>query len=119
MNRKVLKGITIIATILYIIILATPCFAISTNDITGKNSTVATEKIGAAGNQIAAIIRTVGIIASVIILMILGIKYMMGSASEKAEYKKTMIPYVVGAVVLFGASALASAIYDMANTIAQ
>ena len=42
---------------------------------------------------------------------------MMGSASEKAEYKKTMIPYVVGAVILFGASAIAGAVVDLAGGI--
>ncbi|MEI3401230.1 MAG: hypothetical protein V8R51_02250 [Clostridia bacterium] len=45
--------------------------------------------------------QTVGIVLSVVILIILGIKYMMGSAEEKAEYKKTMIPYLIGAVSVF------------------
>ena len=39
------------------------------------------------GNQIITILSTVGSIASVIVLIILGLKYMMGSAEEKAEYK--------------------------------
>ena len=38
---------------------------------------------------------------------------MMGSAEEKAEYKKTMVPYLIGAIVLFAASALAGGIYNM------
>ena len=53
---------------------------------------------------------TVGIVVAVITLLILGIKYMMGSASEKAEYKKTMILYVVGITLLLGASAIVKAL---------
>ena len=42
---------------------------------------------------------------------------MMGSAEEKAEYKKTMIPYLVGAILIFAASNLASMIYGFASTV--
>lgn len=69
------------------------------------------------GNQILGIIQVVGIILSVGCLMILGIKYMMGSAEEKAEYKKTFIPYIIGAFLLFAASALAKTIYSWVSGI--
>lgn len=67
------------------------------------------------GNQIIGIITTVGVVVAVVILLVLGIKYMMGSASEKAEYKKTMIPYLVGALLIFAASMLANVVYQFAN----
>ena len=51
-------------------------------------------------------ISIVGSGVAVIALIILGIKYMMGSVEEKAEYKKTMMPYVIGALMVFGASAI-------------
>lgn len=69
------------------------------------------------GNQIITIISTVGSIASVIVLIVLGVKYMMGSAEEKAEYKKTLMPYVIGAVLVFAASAIASIIFGFAGTL--
>ena len=46
-----------------------------------------------------------------------GIKYMMGSASEKAEYKKTMIPYLVGAILIFGASAITKVVVQLGSGI--
>ena len=49
--------------------------------------------------------------------MILGIKYMTGSAEEKAEYKKTMVPYLVGAVILFGAAAIAQGVISISQGI--
>lgn len=53
-------------------------------------------------NTIVGVIRIIGSIISVIVLIVLGVKYMMGSAEERAEYKKTMTPYLIGAVLLFG-----------------
>ena len=47
--------------------------------------------------------------------MVLGIKYMVGSAEEKASYKKTMMPYIVGAILLFGATTVATAIFEFAG----
>lgn len=75
----------------------------------------AQEQVVNIGNQIIGIITTVGVVVSVVILLVLGIKYMMGSASEKAEYKKTMIPYLVGAVLIFGASAITTVVVQLAS----
>lgn len=48
------------------------------------------------------IMLTIGIFLAVIIGGIIGIKLMVSSASEKAEAKKLLVPYVVGCVVVFG-----------------
>ena len=72
----------------------------------GKGNSTDTTKISNFGATLVTILQTVGVAAAIIILLILGIKYMMGSAEEKAEYKKTMIPYLIGAALLFGASAI-------------
>lgn len=58
-------------------------------------------------------ITIVGVVISVIMVMVLGIKYMMGSLEEKAEYKKTMIPMLIGAILLFCSSTLVSIIYKL------
>ena len=44
-----------------------------------------------------------GIITAVIVGSILGIKYMIGSVEEKAEYKQTLLAYLISCVVVFGA----------------
>ena len=71
-----------------------------------------------ASQTIVGVIQVVGIIVSVAVLIALGIKYMMGSVEEKASYKKSMIPYVLGAVMLFAASALVQILYDIGMKIA-
>lgn len=69
-----------------------------------------TEKITGKANQIIGAIVTVGTVVSVITLAILGIKYMLGSVEEKAEYKKSMMPYLIGAVLLFASSTIVNII---------
>ncbi len=66
-----------------------------------------------AANRILGLLQIVGSFVAVGGLMILGIKYMTGSAEERASYKKSMIPYVIGAVLLFGAVNLTTFIYNM------
>jgi type IV secretory pathway VirB2 component (pilin) len=59
----------------------------------------------------------VGVAVSVITLVVLGIKYMVGSIEEKAEYKKSMIPYLIGAFLVFGISTVLSIIMEFTNEI--
>ena len=44
-------------------------------------------------------ISVVGVVILVITLAILGIKFMLGSVEEKAEYKKVVIPILIGVVM--------------------
>ena len=118
MNKKTIKLISVITIILCTVMTMSTCFAeVTTNQINGRDTTTNVNSIGTIGNSIATIIRNVGIVLAVVILMVLGIKYMMGSAEEKAEYKKTMIPYLVGAVLLFAASAIAGMVVAWSNSI--
>lgn len=120
MSTKTMKILTTVASVLLIVAMGASVVCAYTPDQVNPNMNVSgMEDVQNIGSQIASIIRTVGVIASVIILMILGIKYMMGSAQEKADYKKTMIPYVIGAVVLFAASFLSTAIYKFAIEIGK
>lgn len=70
--------------------------------------------LDAAGKlkPVTSAIRAVGIIVAVIILMVLGIRYMLGSVEQRAEYKKTMVPYIVGIVLLLLTTTLVGVIYN-------
>ncbi len=91
--------------------------AIGKDPGTVKADTAATKKVDDMGSKIIGIVTTVASFASVGILVVLGIKYMMGSTEEKAEYKKTLLPYVIGAVFVFGASTIANYLYIIADKI--
>lgn len=64
------------------------------------------------GNKIVTLLSVIGSVVSVIVLIVLGIKYMTGTVSQKADYKKTLIPYVIGAVLVFASSVIAGVIYN-------
>ena len=114
--EKATKIVAMIMLVIMVVAVASTVFA-AVNPSTYKGeSSVSTTKIDSLGNTIIKIVSTVGSIASVIVLVVLGIKYMMGSAEEKAEYKKTLLPYVIGAALVFAASAIAGVVYDFANS---
>lgn len=81
-----------------------------------KASTNAATAVKGFGNNILGMVSTGASVLAVIILIVLGIKYMMGSAEEKAEYKKTLLPYFIGAIFVFGAGAICSVLFGMAQT---
>lgn len=116
MSKKTMKVITILVTILTVVMVGVTSFAeLDINAINGKAQDVDVTQIGTVGNKIATILRALGTVLLVVVLMVLGIKYMMGSAEEKAEYKKTMIPYLVGAILVFGATQIAGAVLNFAK----
>ena len=94
--------------------LSTTLFALTPGDVSVK-STSADNQIKSIGEQILSAVTTAGIVLSVVMLAVLGVKYMMGSAEEKAEYKKSMMPYLIGAVLIFAASTIATAVYNLAK----
>lgn len=63
------------------------------------------------GGSVAGVIQIVGTIVSVGVMMLLGIRYMVASADEKAEYKERLLPYLIGCVLLFGATNIVKIAY--------
>ena len=113
MNKKTLRIITIIATALAVIFMSSFVFALAPNSVTitePQNGDVQT-----VGGKIMGFIQVIGVIISVGILMILGIKYMIGSIEERAEYKKSMLPILIGMILLFGTSTVLNIINNVIN----
>lgn len=69
------------------------------------------------GNTIIGVLQIIGSILSVAVLAVMGIKYMIGSVEEKAEYKKSMGPYIIGAVMVFAITNLLSIVVNIATDI--
>ena len=117
--KKLVKILPILMVVIMILMI---CSTVSANsfgiDDIKIDTGVANESgLSGVSSSILGIIQVVGTIVAVGVLMVIGIKYMMGSAEEKAEYKKTMIPYLVGAVILFAAVNIAGVVVSMANKI--
>lgn len=108
MNKKI---ILMFIFLLMLLIANNYVYAIAPNDINPNyNNTEDLKNTGAGVIQVFGII---GSAISIIAIIALGIKYMLGSLEEKAEYKKTLLPYFIGACFVFGATTIASTIYNM------
>ena len=127
MNKKTIKILSILLTFVMVItMMSTPVFAAdgdaaeegglsSPSGLTPSTGGNGTAQIQNLGEDLIGLLQTAGIVVAVVVLIVLGIKYMMGSTAEKAEYKKTMMPYFVGAILIFGAVAVAEVVFQFAN----
>ena len=113
-----MKKIVILSLIL--IFIATIMIPIYSNAIqTGinpdsyRNNNSSSPKAQSMIEKVLGIVRLVGTILSVVILMIIGIRYMLGSVEERAEYKNTFKLYILGALLLFTGSMVPQIIYDI------
>ena len=99
-NKKVLSLVTIILLVVMILI---PTFVMASGPLENlddykPSGTIGTKVAQKAGN-ILNVITVIGIVVGVITLIVIGIKYMVGTVQEKAEYKKTMFSYIIGLVL--------------------
>lgn len=121
--KKAYKVISVLTIVLILVCICTNIFAITTSvDISGIESaadsastTEADTAMKTIGGTIIKYVTNAAIVVSVVMIAILGIKYMMGSAEEKSEYKKSMVPLLVGAILVFGAATIAKIIVNLAS----
>lgn len=66
-------------------------------------------------NIILGIAQVIGVAVAIIMLIVLAIKYISAAPGDKAEIKKHAVVYIVGAVVLFGASGILGIIKNFTN----
>lgn len=113
-NKKAI--VTIVTFICILLTLSNFAFAINTgaysniytND--GKQSSI--QNIGSVA---LGIVQTVGMAVAIIMLVVLGIKYIISSPEDKATIKDKAVMYVTGAVIIFAASGLVGIIANWAS----
>ncbi len=66
-------------------------------------------------NTIIGLLQYVGSGIALIIITILGIKYILASPAEKADVKKSIMPILIGCVLLFGGVNIAGLIVTFTN----
>lgn len=86
--------------------------------IGNKGSTVINKgDIKAVSDSIYNILLIIATVLAVGIISILGIKYMIGSAEGKAEVKDSLIPFIVGCIVVFGSFTIWKVVILMTNNL--
>lgn len=107
---KILVIMLIIASITTITV-----YGFTVNELTGDTSKLnqADTDMIDVGNTAIFFISMIGSGIAIITLIMLGIKYMLGSVEEKASYKRTLLPYIIGALLVFGASVIAGGVSQL------
>ena len=82
----------------------------ATND---AERSVDTSKFVSTAGKIIVLLRNFSIIAGVILIIVLGVKYMMGSVEQKSDYQKSFVPLIVGIVLVIGATSIASFLFSL------
>lgn len=115
------KTVALILTILLCLITILPSVVFAGNINTDNFSEIyqnkGNQKLANAGGKVLGVVQVIGISCGVICLLILAIKYIMMSsnANDKATIKEKLIPYVIGAVLLFGGTGILSIIANFAQ----
>ncbi len=113
--KKIIISLIVLIFIVILYANTTFVYGFSIDDMQGSDLPGGTQTaVNNFGQGVIGVITTIGSICSVLVLIVLGIKYMIGSTEERAEYKKSLFPYFVGALILFGASSIAGIIYNIA-----
>ena len=102
MKKNMIKIMSVLMVALMIIGISNSVFATETQ-----------ENIGKMADVIIGVIQVIGVAVAIIMLIMLGIKYVSAAPSEKADIKKSAVIYVVGAVLLFGASLVLSLVKNL------
>ncbi len=68
-----------------------------------QNQPIEQAKVRNLSKMIYNILLAIGTAIAVIVGLILGIQFMTGSVEQKSKIKESLIPYIAGCVVLFGA----------------
>lgn len=92
MKKNVVKIITILLIALMIVGISNIVMA------------TAEQQVSKIADVIIGVIQVIGVAVAIIMLVMLGIKYVSAAPSEKADIKKSAAIYVVGAVLLFAAT---------------
>lgn len=123
---KILKVIILIIIVINIgEMFRIKCFAMT--DVTEDPDTwqpmeeenVSLGKFDRVADRIASTVKLIGVLVSVGTLSVIGIKFMLGSVEEKAQYKQTMIPWIIGACMVFAMTLIPDMIYSIVNSKAE
>lgn len=117
MKKYVIKTIIVLLIALMVFSFISKVHAVSTADVirdrfTGTVNPDGSDSIRKILSVILDVTRTIGAAVAIVILMVIGAKYIIASAGERADLKKYAVNYVIGALILFGASGILTMIKE-------
>lgn len=113
-----MKNLTFKKILAIIIIAILICFCSSTvfafANIKPNPNPPGADKIIDVAGMIIGVIQIVALAVAVIMLLVLAMKYMTAAPGEKADIKKSLSVYVIGAVILFAGAGVLEIIEGLA-----
>ena len=115
MSKKMVKGLSILLMVFVMVaVITSPVFANNTIEPDGSSFT---KSVDNALEIALTVAQSIGITVAVILLIVVAIKYMSAAPNDKAEIKKHMVVYVIGAVLLLCATGVLQLIKTLGNDI--
>ena len=114
--NKTIKVLSILVIVAMLISVTNIAFAtaLKPGDVTANYEGQDASNIKSLGGKILGWVRNIAAVASVVLVAILGLKFMVGSTEERAEYKKSFMPLIIGAIIVLSASTIAGWIWSIA-----
>jgi len=120
-NLKLVKKITVISCcILFVFSLLSSYVEATTakslinsqykGTIEGEGVKDAAPKVKKIISTVLSLVRTASAGIAIVMIIVLACKYIVASAGDRADIKKSSVSYVIGAIILFSASVLVSII---------
>lgn len=114
-KSKIFRITCIILQIIYIInMFASSVYASTSGGMYGIYDRILNNPFDSSVSTIVGILQAVGMVIAIIMLTIIGIKYIMVSPEGKADLKQQLFPYFIGCILLFGGSVLIGVIANYA-----
>ena len=120
MNLKKVMKVLFVFCVAMMLVSNTVCLAAYNWDVNRFDDTEDPDLNGKAETIVGAIISVLRIVATgvaIIMITAVAIKYMSAAPGDRADIKKHAVVYIVGAVVLFGASGILTIIQNFAGNI--
>ncbi len=115
--KKTMKLMSIVIIVAMLCMISSNVFAsmLQPGEITPSYNNSATSELTGIAGRVMGLIRNIAVIAGVILLAIIGIKFMLGSPEEKSEYKKSLVPLVIGIIIVMAATQIMTMIFGFFN----
>ena len=117
--KRIAKILTVLIIIATIATMLSAVFAEGAADVLRqlKGNTGAATAVTKTANNIIGIVQVICYAAAVIMLVLLGVKFITASPEGKAEIKTSAIIYVIGAIIVFAAGTLLSVISNLSTNV--
>ena len=123
MRNKLIKILSILIIAFLIICVSNTIFAATGKDLTEQFDGSESKSFKSDGESIIdktigpvlSVVRIIATGVAVIMITYLGIKYMSAAPNEKADVKKQLITFTIGAVVVIGTTSILDIIKETAT----